>query len=294
MITLRRNVRVSSTRLVVQTIVKAVQAGDVGLDGGCLVTRRGEVIAETGAGAVTLDSDFRLKTLRRSDGRNPRTTGREVGDEHRLRGVGVGEACTITTYTGITRREDDGDTASSQLSEAGAYPLRVRVGHGLLVIAVRGADDLREVGLGESVVKEGQVGLVGVGRRVEVWVERRRAAGGEGGQRCWPSDTEHELSIQIAFVVPIGNDLRSGVITLVVESIRNDYDVELVGGGGGFRAESVEENRNVGPLVRLVQVVRDTDLVLTGNFGLVVDGTVQAANAVWRCESWTSSISDKR
>lgn len=64
-----------------------------------------------------------------------------------------------------------------------------------------------------------------------------------------------------------------------IRSIGNGDNAKVVSGRRGFRAERLEEQRDVRAFVRLIQVVVDAYLVLARYFGGIVERSVQSPQA---------------
>lgn len=76
----------------------------------------------------------------------------------------------------ITRGNEEGSTASTDLGEFLANTLSVRLWHSLLVVAVGAADHLRDALQARNVRHPGQIRFIRIGRCVEIWRERRAAS----------------------------------------------------------------------------------------------------------------------
>ena len=102
-----------------------------------------------------------------------------------------------------------------------------------------------EVVLGEGVVEEGEVGLVGVGGGAETGLEWGHATSVESLHLGRPADTEHKLCVEVALNVLLLFLHLGDVGALVVGSVVDDLELELVGCLCGLRAEGLEELRSV-------------------------------------------------
>ena len=235
------DVGVRAAGLVVEAVVLALQALDVLVDGLLLVLGGGEVVAETCAGGEARDGGFGGEVGGAADGGDPGAGGRERRAELVLVRAVVGVASAVSANTVVTGRHHVGDTAGTELGESVADALGVRVGDGLLVVTVRAADHPREVVLGKGVVEEGQVGLVGVGGGAETGLEWGHATSVESLHLGRPADTEHKLCVEVALNVLLLFLHLGDVGALVVGSVVDDLELELVGCLCGLRTEGLEE-----------------------------------------------------
>lgn len=100
---------VCAARFVVETVIRAVQAGDVCVGGGLLISRHVEVVAEASTRGKSLDSNFWVDVGRGAYRRELGAGSREVGKESIL-------VRAIVSIAG---------TAGSELSVTSTSPLSV-------------------------------------------------------------------------------------------------------------------------------------------------------------------------
>ena len=279
-VTLGSDIGVGAAGLVVEAVVLAVKALHVLVDGLLLVVGGGEVVGEASAGSEALDSSLGVEVGGAADGGDPRAAGGEVREE--LGGVLaiVGLAGSVGADTSVTGGDEVGDTASTELSEARADTAGVGLRDSLLIVTVGRREDVGQVVLGEDVVEESEVRLVGVGGSAETGLEGRRATSVVGLHGGRVADTEDELGIEVTLNInAIFPDLGE-VRTLVVGAVVDDLELEIVGGFSSLGAELLQELGGVIATAGLVEVVVDADAVLVGGLSLVVDGAVQGTEAV--------------
>ena len=178
---MRRDVGVAAPLRVEQALVPTAQAREVGIHGPRLVRGPREVFAEAAAAdeavAVVVGDGLGRHAARGADGGDEGAGFGEGGEELAAArgGAGgvVGEAGAGAADARVAGAVDEGDAAGAELGEGLADAAGVGGRDGVLDVAVRGADDLGGIGVGEHVVQPGEEGLVGVGWGEEVGVEGR-------------------------------------------------------------------------------------------------------------------------
>ena len=83
--------------------------------------------------------------------------------------------------TSISRAEENGDAARSELSVPSAHFLRIGFRNCLLVISIGRTDDLWQIVLGQGIVQECQIRLIRIRRGGKIRIERWLSPGREGG-----------------------------------------------------------------------------------------------------------------
>jgi len=141
---------------------------------------------------------------------------------------------------------------------------------------------MRQIGLAKNVVQPGKIRLVGVCWRVDVWDEWRRSTRAERLERCWPTDRQHLLRVQVGLLVRTSFQKCWRVRGLDVRSVVDDDIFKRVGSIGSFWTEGLEELVVVRAERGLVEVVGVRHRVLVGGLRNVVVRAVQSAQAVWR------------
>lgn len=285
------DVGVSTARLVVQAVERAIQALDISIRYLLLVGRRLKVVAEATARGVSTEmltasvegravcNNFGLELHGGADGGDVGAAGREPGKE--LGGVLaiVGHAnSAIGSDTIVTTREEDGRASRAGSGKFLAHTGCVREGNGLLVIAVRGRNDLRDAGLGQQVVEPYEVGLVGVARALRRGNERRAASCRVALNRGSVADTSDGLDIQVGLFVSAARKFLLGDGT-VSGAIRNGKLLEIRGARDCFGAVLGKELLGIRANGVLAEVVGEADFVDVGGTRLVALGAVQGLEA---------------
>lgn len=271
-----------------------------------LVGRAREVVGEAAAGGEPTfgvqGCGFRGEARSGAHGRHVGTRGGEVWEELRRVPAVVGDALPIRADATVPAGEDEGDAARAELRELVADAVSVGGRDGLLVVAVRGAYCLGYLvgGLGKEVVYPVQVGLlwlvrhvvemkslvgiylVQVGWSARVRSERGLASGAPGRHGRGIRHTKDVLRIQIAFLVLASLELCHIVGSLLVITAVDDFDREGVGRIDRIGAKPLQEQLDIGAIVRVAEVVGHAYLVLAGGLWRVVDGAVESAEALRR------------
>lgn len=180
---------------------------EVGLDSIVLVAGTLPVVGEAAGGE---ESSSLIEVAGRADrgdkGAGSGVLGLELGSVLAV----VGKAGRASTR--VTGRENDRDTAAAELSEQVADAESVRLGYALLVLAVRGRDDLGKVLLREleHALEELKVGLVGAVRLiglVEISDPRAASTSAVFSNRQGLGKTKHVLQIQVGLATVVGRGL---------------------------------------------------------------------------------------
>ena len=163
MLTLSRDVRVAATGHVVETAELGSEAGDIGWDDAGLVARTREVVGEATSRSKIISRvegcNFGVEVLGRAYRGDIGAAVRERRQEHGRVLAIVGDAFAAGADAIIATSAKECNASSTKLSELVADRLGVRQGDSLLVVAIGGADDLRDVILGEDILKPGQIRL---------------------------------------------------------------------------------------------------------------------------------------
>ena len=192
------------------------------------------------------------------------------------------ENIPITANTTIPTGKQQRHAPRPELGKAVAHGLGKGQRYRLLIIIIRRADHLRRIRMRQHVLHPCEIRLVGIGRRLVIWLERGGASGGEGSQRRGPANSEDRLGIEIALELCPGFQLSLVELVLVVGAVGNDFHFELVGGCHCFGSIALQEQLHVGPVVGFAQEVVETNLILARRLNLIVDGAVECAQAEGR------------
>ena len=159
MLTLSRDVRIAATGGIVEAAELGSEAGDVGWDDAGLVTRTREVVGEAPSGSKIVSrvegGNFRIEVLGRAYRGDIGAAVRERRQEHGGVLAIVGDAFAAGADAIIATSTKECNASSTKLSELVADRLSIRQGNSLLVVAIGRADDLRDVILGEDILKPG-------------------------------------------------------------------------------------------------------------------------------------------
>lgn len=136
-----RDIGVSATALVVQTVVLAVQPRNVRLDVALLIIRHPESVREPSSSiepsrAVPADSHFGGELLGTADGGDPGARSREDREELLLVLAVVAVAFAVGADAKVAGGEEEGDAPGAELGEAVADSGHVGERDRLLVVAV--------------------------------------------------------------------------------------------------------------------------------------------------------------
>lgn len=277
--------------------VLAIKSLDVLVDDAVLVRGAREVRAESTAGGVeavfsAIRSDTRaavswklgLELHGGTDGGHEWAAGREGGQESAGVLAIVGQASTViqATETTVTAGAEQGNTTGTELGEGAAHTLGVGFGDGLLVIAIRAADDLGQILLVHDIVDPGEVGLVSVGWGVEIRDERRASSSREGDGRLGPGHAQDGLGIE--------DGLLRDVITVCLlngqggilsgRAVGNLNRLEGIRMDGGRWVVSDQELIDIRSDGGLVEIVIPSDLSTADGLLLVAQGAIQGVEAI--------------
>ena len=122
--------------------------------------------------------------------------------------------------------------------------------------------------------------LVHVGWSACIWSERGRTSGAPSGHGRRIGYTKDVLRIQIAFLVLAGLELCNIIGSLLIVAAVDDFNGEGVGSIDRIGSELLQEQLDIGAIVRVTEVVSHTNLVLARSLGRVVDGAVKSAEAL--------------
>ena len=163
MLTLSRDVRVATTGGVVEAAELGSEARDIGWDDAGLIARTREVVGEAPSGSKIVSrvegGNFGIEVLGRAYRGDIWAAVGERRQEHRGVLAIVGDAFAAGADAKIAAGAKECNASGTKLSELVANRLGIRQGDSLLVVAIGRADDLRDVILGEDILKPGQVRL---------------------------------------------------------------------------------------------------------------------------------------